>query len=85
MDTLYELAEVECEAVAGGGRDLAHLGQGDGAGVFVGFFNHMSGEGPGSVLHNGPLVRLEVHAVQNGATEFEPMTPFVWSVPFMGG
>lgn len=85
MDTMYELTQAECEAVAGGSRNLAHLGQGDGGGVFVGFFNHMSLTGPGGVLHNGPLVSSEVHAVQNGATEFAPMTPFLWTVPFTGG
>ena len=46
MVTMYEVTAAECEVVAGGGRDLAHLGQGDGRGVFVGSFNHMSGIGP---------------------------------------
>jgi hypothetical protein len=82
MDIIHELTEAECEAVAGGSRNLAHLGQGDGGGVFVGFFNHMSAEGPGSVLHNGPLVSFEVHAVQSGATSFSPEVSFLWEVPF---
>ena len=81
MDTLHELTKAECEAVAGGS-----------GGMNVALFNHNTGspgsagrsEGPGKVLHNGPLVSFEVHAVQNGATAFVPGLEFFWAVPFAG-
>jgi len=71
MDTMYELTEAECELVAAGGQ-----------GKNVAFFNHNTGTGPGHVLQTGPLVRLEVHAVQDGATAFGPGFPALWAVPF---
>ena len=80
MDTLYELTESECEAVAGGGT--LHVGQGGGGGVNVAKFDHFTGTGPGHVLQNGPLVSFEVHAVQSGTTSFAPLSSFRWEVPF---
>jgi hypothetical protein len=79
MTSIYELTEAECEAVAGGS-----------GGMNVAKFNHNTGSpgstgksaGPGSVLHNGPLVSFEVHAVQSGTTAFSPMLSFFWAVPF---
>ena len=79
MDTIYELTDAECEAVAGGS-----------GGTNVALFNHNTGSpgsdeqsaGPGHVLHNGPLVSFEVHAVQDGATAFAPLLSFFWAVPF---
>ena len=79
MDIIHELTEAECEAVAGGS-----------GGTNVALFNHNTGSpgsagpsaGPGKVLHNGPLVSLEVHAVQDGATAFAPLLSFFWAVPF---
>jgi hypothetical protein len=79
MTSIHELTEAECEAVAGGS-----------GGMNVALFNHTTGSpgtpgrsaGPGSVLHNGPLVSFEVHAVQSGITEFVPGLQFFWAVPF---
>jgi hypothetical protein len=81
MDTLYELTAAECEAVAGG-FDF-NVGQGGGVGVHVSIFNRITGTGPGDVLHNGSVVRHEVHEVQASlAAAFGPHGDFVWEVPF---
>jgi hypothetical protein len=79
MDAMYELTQAECDMVAGGS-----------GGTNVALFNHNTGSpgsagpssGPGKVLHNGSLVRFEVHAVQDGATAFAPLLSFFWAVPF---
>jgi hypothetical protein len=51
--------------------------------VHVSIFNRITGTGPGDVLHNGSVVRHEVHAVLASlAAAFGPHGDFVWEVPF---
>ena len=81
MDTMYELTEAECDVVAGG-FDFS-VGQGGGGGVHVSIFNRITRTGPGDVLHNGLVVRHEVHAVlASVAASFGPQGYFSWEVPF---
>jgi len=82
MDTLYELTEAECEAVAGGagGQIVAEFNHFRDHGP--GFFVHIPGSETGTGAHTGKVVSSEVHLVQTfGPNVTEPFWKMGMGLP----